>query len=169
MITISRIVSWQGVDGCNDDRGAIRELEVAVGDLGRAARFYGRVFGFYRDIEAQNGDSESFAMRTATGVRLVLHAVPTSLESKRWGFVVENLDEVRARVWDHGVVVARDSGAPDHVYWRLVGGSLYVHDRDCNEIELVELAPRTRLACARSHSGAPLGCAYARGSLSATR
>jgi hypothetical protein len=92
---------------------------------------------------------------TATGVRLVLHAAPTSPQStllRRWAFVVENLDEVRARVWDLGVRVARDSGAPDHIYRRLAGASLYVHDRDCNEIELVELPPHSGFARASAQA-----------------
>ena len=153
MITISEIVSWSDVDGWHDDRSVIHWLAVPAGDPSRAARFYERVFGFYRDIAVHCADSRFLAMTTETGVRLALHTAPTSRGSplvRRWAFVVENLDDVRARVWELGVRVARDSGAPDHIYRRLDGGSLYVHDRDRNEIELVELASGSRLAHASS-------------------
>mgnify|MGYP003579120453 FL=1 len=142
MITISEIVSWSYLDGCHDDRSVISELEVPVGDLRRAVRFYERVFGFRRDFADRSAGSGSLVMATATGARLVLNSAPPGGQSqvlRRWAFlVVGNLDDARARVWELGVKIARDSGAPDHIYRRRAGSSLYVHDRDGNEIELVE-------------------------------
>ena len=163
MISISEIVSWQDMDGCQDVRSVIPELAVPVGDLLRAARFYERVFGFYRVFAAHGADSGRLVRATATGVRLVLHAVPSPQPKlpRRWAFVVENLDDARARAWDLGVRVARDSGAPDHIYRRLDGASLYVHDRDGNEIELVELPQGARVAHAGTRGFTSLEHAYA--------
>ena len=151
VITINEIVSWSDIDGRDADRSVIRALAVPVGDLRRAARFYERVFGFYGASPTQSAAGGLLTVTTATGSRLVLSAASNSSPSRllrRWAFVVDNLDYVRARVWDLGVRVARDSGAPDHIYRRPAGASLYVHDRDCNEIELIELGRASRVAYA---------------------
>jgi catechol 2,3-dioxygenase-like lactoylglutathione lyase family enzyme len=163
MITISEIVNWQDMDGCQDDRSVIPELAVPVGDSLRAAHFYERVFGFYRVFAAREVDSGRLVRATTKGARLALHPAPSPRAKllRRWAFVVENLDDARARAWDLGVRIARDSGAPDHIYRRLDGGSLYVHDRDGNEIELVELPPGARVARASARDLASLEHAQA--------
>ena len=68
------------------------------------------------------------------------------------------IDDVRGRLWDLGVKVARDSGAPDHIYRRPSGSSVYIRDRDGNEIELVEPAVRSPLShAAADRIGRALG------------
>jgi hypothetical protein len=64
---------------------------------------------------------------------------------------VDDLDRVRAAIWDLGVKVAGDNGEPDHIRRWVNGRSLVVRDPDGNTIELVEEV-RERPAALRRRS-----------------
>jgi hypothetical protein len=97
------------------------------------------VFGF--SIDSADVARGWAVMRATARVDLVLHERRDGVDepARRWGFVVADLDRAREAVWDLGVQIARDSGAPDHIYWWSNRRSLYIRDRDANDIELVEV------------------------------
>jgi catechol-2,3-dioxygenase len=82
---------------------------------------------------------------------------------------LSDLDAVRAQVWTLGVKVAHDSGEPDHIFRRRGGASLYVHDPDGNEIELVEHrhAERAPLRLEARRRARP-ACTFGRAGVSAS-
>jgi catechol 2,3-dioxygenase-like lactoylglutathione lyase family enzyme len=140
MIDVDDVVTWSESGKWRPIRSADDRINVPVRDLRRSVEFYGRVFGFHL---VRGGFSESAAVIAAPTAKLVLHAKSdVSVRpgaARRWGLLVKDLDAAREEVWDLGVAIARDSGAPDQIFRRLNGRSLYVHDPDGNVIELVEV------------------------------
>jgi predicted enzyme related to lactoylglutathione lyase len=158
MIAIKEAVSWADSGEGSRERGSVHGLVVHVANLDRAAAFYERVFGFRRSIGDSAASCDAVALQLSGLPTLVLHQWPRRGSAprplQRWAFVVaENLEEVRGRVWELGVKIARDSGAPDQVYRRATGDSLYVFDADGNEIELVERSSAERGMSARPAGG----------------
>jgi catechol 2,3-dioxygenase-like lactoylglutathione lyase family enzyme len=141
VISINQIIAWSADDGTDCvDLGA-GQINASVRNLRRSIEFYGRVFGF--STAAIHGARGVAVMKATARAELVLRerrdGLPGPVRSlRRWGFVVTNLDRVRQAVWEFGVHVARDSGEPDHIFRWSNRRSLYVHDPDGNEIELVE-------------------------------
>lgn len=159
-ILVDAVAEWSGTHGGDTPpRRDVGPLVVPVGDLGKSVEFYRRVFGF-RPRSTWHGPSfgplTPGSLRLAAPGRAELWLRPRctapdeAAQNRRWAFVVTNLEEVREKVWDLGVKVARDSGEPDHVFRRRGGASLYVRDPDGNEIELVE-----RNSDERSRRGLP--------------
>jgi len=148
-ILVDAVAEWSGRHGGDTPpRRDVGPLVVPVGDLGKSVEFYRRVFGF-RPRSTWRGPS--FGPLTPGSLRLAARgraelwlrprctAPDEAAQNRRWAFVVTNLEEVREKVWDLGVKVARDSGEPDHIFRRGGRASLYVRDPDGNEIELVEM------------------------------
>ena len=142
MIKVNAIIAWSADDSSECVELGIGQLNASVRNLRRSIEFYGRVFGF--GTAALHGAGRFAVMNATARADLVLHerrdGLPGSPRSlRRWGFVVTNLDRARQAAWELGVRVARDSGEPDHIYRWSNRCSLYVHDPDANEIELVEV------------------------------
>ena len=146
MIIVNDIVDWMDVNRLDDERLPIRRAHVFVRDLRRSVVFYTRAFGFCSVTTASNAAHRSVVMTVTPSSELVLsERTADSLlcppQRRQWAFVVEDLELAREAVWELGVKVARDSGEPDQIYRRRGGASLYIHDPDENEIELVESSP----------------------------
>ena len=114
-----------------------------VNDVRKSVEFYRRVFGFRPPSMSRGAgfDSSSASVPLASDGHAELLLRPRGAwpaPPQRWTFAVKNLEDVREKVWELGVKVARDSGEPDHIFRRRGGASLYVLDPDGNEIELVE-------------------------------
>ncbi|HET7132344.1 MAG TPA: VOC family protein [Gammaproteobacteria bacterium] len=135
--------------------GGREPLAVPAKDLRKSTDFYRRVFGFWPRPRTGGGPL-LLAGHDGLELKLEPRAASAGAGLRRCTFVVSDLDTVREQVWDLGVKVARDSGEPDHIFRRRGRASLYVHDPDGNEIELVEhrhaaerapvrLEPRRRL------------------------
>jgi lactoylglutathione lyase len=121
----------------------ISGVTIAARDLERSIDFYSRVFGF-RVAGRKRSLPRRSVMLAAPGEALIAIQElgdgpdrPVPLHG-RWGFVVDDLDRAREAIWDLGVKVADDNGAPDHIRRWSNGRSLRVRDPDGNEIELVE-------------------------------
>lgn len=173
MIKINEVASWfEARKSAFVQLGGSRRIDVWVRNVERSIAFYSRVFGFrVTGYRHSRGHAAAAVMRATARGDLVLHArldettTPTRLPC-RWGFLVSDLDSVRAMVWELGVSIARDSGAPDHIYRWSNGRLLYVKDPDANEIALVELwtpptaslqaPPDTELADLVAHVGVAL-------------
>lgn len=145
MILVENVIPWCSVERSADPRCVSGDIHIVASDLGRAVRFYSRVFGL---LPAPRSWGENLAVIPVTpDARLVIHDARATLRHRarcirRWGFVVSDLDHVRGLVWELGVKVARDSGAPDHIYRWSSGRSLYVQAPDGHEIELFEIPNR---------------------------
>jgi catechol 2,3-dioxygenase-like lactoylglutathione lyase family enzyme len=139
MIKVEDVIGWSGATRSRFIRFGDRRISVRVRDLRRAVEFYSRVFGL-RAIEdgSHAGLSSAVTMTRARGELLLCTHRDDDGEhlSRRWAFLVGDIDRAREAVWELGVTVARDSGAPDQIYCRPNGRSLYIHDRDANEVEL---------------------------------
>ena len=153
VIPMNAIADWSGVHVPDTPRRHLERLVVPVSDLARSVEFYRRVFGFRRPSALAGVGAGELLLAARGGAEIWLRprceapdeAARSRRRGRRWAFVVTNLEEVREIVWDLGVKVARDSGEPDHIFRGRSGASLYVHDPDGNEIELVERAgPRSR-------------------------
>jgi len=142
MIQVENVIAWSAFERSAEPTVISGDIDVVASDLFRAVRFYSRVFGL---LPAPRSWQESRVVVPVTAdVRLVIHAAHAAVRHrarsvKRFAFVVNDLDHVRGLVWELGVKVARDSGAPDHIYRWSNGRSLYVQAPDGLEIELVEL------------------------------
>lgn len=150
VIRINAFAAWSGVHDPDMPRRNLGQLVVPVSDVRNSAEFYRRVFGF-RPRPARGGVGAGSLLLAADGLtELLLRprcTVPDeAAQTRRWAFAVTNLEQVREKVWDLGVKVARDSGEPDHIFRRRGRASLYVRDPDGNEIELVEMRQRTWVA-----------------------
>lgn len=120
--------------------GGRHRFEVSVRGVERSIGFYRRVFGFHAALDPA---AESATIAAASNVELVLVARAGSVEKsfvrRCWGFLVADLEAVRGEIWDLGVKIACDSGAPDQIHRRGSTRLLYVHDPDGNRIPLVEV------------------------------
>lgn len=121
----------------------ITGVTIAARDLERSIDFYSRVFGF-RVAGQRRSVPRCSATLAAPGEALIAiqelgdsPGSPVPLH-RRWGFLVDDLDGAREAIWDLGVKVADDNGAPDHIHRWPNGRSLRVRDPDGNVIELVE-------------------------------
>ena len=142
MIEVEDIIAWSATERATNRAWTSSEIDVVANDLRRAVRFYSRVFGL---LPAPGGWGDSLVVVPVTAsTRLVIHDAQAVVRRRsrcvrRWAFVVNDLDLVRGLVWELGVTVARDSGAPDHIYRWSNSRSLYIRAHDNHEIELVEL------------------------------
>jgi catechol 2,3-dioxygenase-like lactoylglutathione lyase family enzyme len=142
MIEVEYVVPWSAMERAADPEPASGDIDVVASDLGRAVRFYSRVFGL---LPARGAWGDSFAIIPVnSSTRLIIHDARAAVRRRarcvrRWAFVVTDLEHIRDMVWELGVKVARDSGAPDHIYRWSNGRSLYVQAPDGHEIELVEI------------------------------
>lgn len=144
MIRVNQLISRAKVGRCNKSKiERIAEATIAATDLSRSIAFYARVFGFR--VVGRTG--APVAMKGPGHTHLSIHeygheygnaAVAPTPIYRQWGFVVDDLETVRDAVWDLGVTVAQDSGEPDQIFRWSNGRSLYIHDPDENEIELIE-------------------------------
>src|SRR5690606_34009582 len=145
MIEVENVVPWSAMERAADPEPATGDIDVVVSDLARAVRFYSRVFGL---LPARGAWADSFALIPVNShTRLVIHDARAAVRRqarciRRWAFVVRDIEHVRDMVWELGVKVTRDSGAPDHIYRWSNGRSLYVQAPDGHEIELVEMGAR---------------------------
>src|SRR5690606_7518666 len=142
MINVENVIAWSAVERSAEPARVSGDIDVVASDLFRAVRFYSRVFGL---LPAPHSWQENLVVVPVTpDARLVLHAAHAAVRHrarciKRFGFVVSDLDRVRELVWELGVKVARDSGAPDHIYRWSNGRSLYVEAPDGGGSELTAL------------------------------
>jgi catechol 2,3-dioxygenase-like lactoylglutathione lyase family enzyme len=117
----------------------VHDVAVGVQDLQRSIKFYSRVFGF-RIAEGARGAAPGGVRMSTRDVRLALngHAGATLASTRRWTFVVDDLDEVREAIWNLGVAPVEDGVAsePDPVSRRR--RRLIICDADGNQIELIE-------------------------------
>jgi catechol 2,3-dioxygenase-like lactoylglutathione lyase family enzyme len=121
----------------------ISGVTIATCNLERSVDFYSSVFGL-RIATRETIAPRRTATLAAPGEAVVaIHEYgaapgsPSPLHG-RWGFLVDDLDRVRETIWDAGVRVADDNGAPDHIRRWSNGRSLRVLDPDGNGIELIE-------------------------------
>lgn len=147
MIEVEQVVAWSATERSAEPKCATGEVHIVARDSARAIRFYTRVFGL-RPVRGAS-DERLVVIPVTPDTKLVIHEAHTPIRfrarcARRWGFVVADLDVVRAQVWELGVKVARDSGAPDHIYRWSSSRSLYVKTPDGHEIELVELNSEAR-------------------------
>ena len=142
MIRVRKLIS-RSSESVRLSVSGISGVTIAARDLQRSIDFYSTVFGLRVAGQRQSVPRRS-ATLTAPGEALIaIHeqgegphrTVPLH---SRWGFLVDDLDGARAAIWDLGVKVADDNGAPDHIHRWSNGRSLRVRDPDGNEIELVE-------------------------------
>lgn len=144
MIRVDHLISRSRVGRCETlGINRIARVTIAVRDLEQSMEFYARVFGFRIAENESRPTGASVIMAGPEHIRLAIHqygdaAVPLVPVCRDWGFIVSDLESVRDAVWDLGVNVAHDSGEPDQIYRRSNGRSLYIHDPDGNDIELVE-------------------------------
>lgn len=121
----------------------ISGVTIPTRNLERSIEFYSRVFGL-RIAKQGNTAPRRTATLAAPGEAVVaIHEYSVTSGSPaplhgRWGFLVYDLDRVRETIWDSGVRVADDNGAPDHIHRWSNGRSLRVLDPDGNGIELIE-------------------------------
>ena len=154
MIRVRKLISRLRADGSPQlSISGISGVTIAVRDLERSRDFYARVFGFRTVKEYGPGPRRSVMLAAPCEALLAMHEngddptrpVPVH---RHWGFLVEDLDGVREAIWDLGVKVANDNGAPDHIHNWPNGRLLQVRDPDGNVIELVEQG-RDRQSAAR--------------------
>ena len=166
MIRVRKLISRLREDGNPQlSISGISGVTIAARDLERSREFYATVFGF-RVVKEGGPEPRRSLMLAAPGEALLaIHesgdspARPVSLH-RRWGFLVEDLDSVREAIWDLGVKVADDNGAPDHIHNWPNGRLLQIRDPDGNVIELVEQG-RARPPAAR-HARCPARRAWRR-------
>jgi catechol 2,3-dioxygenase-like lactoylglutathione lyase family enzyme len=111
-----------------------------VRSLLRSIDFFATVLGYE---VARDGRREPWphVVMTAHGCsQLVLHVgrehAPAKSAAASATLTVTNLDEVRDRVWDAGVPIARGEAAPAQIVDHGTRRSLYVRDPDGHDLEL---------------------------------
>ena len=148
VILVNAIADSSGPYGAHTPRRDLGRLVLPVRDLRKSAEFYRRVFGFrprstWRGFRSDASASGLLTLVANRRAELCLRQRSTAPagphQHRRWAFVVTDLEDVREKVWELGVKVARDSGEPDHIFRQRGGASLYVLDPDGNEIELVQM------------------------------
>jgi catechol 2,3-dioxygenase-like lactoylglutathione lyase family enzyme len=157
MIEVEDVIGWSDAITSKFVRLGDRRIDLGVRDLRRAVEFYSRVFGF----RAIDGGPDGAPVSTVTMVRARAKLFlctdrdddAEQSPSRRWAFLVGDIDKARETVWELGVAVARDSGAPDHIYNRPTGRSLYILDRDANEVELFAAKTTVPISCGPSFLG----------------
>jgi predicted enzyme related to lactoylglutathione lyase len=122
------------------------EVELRVGDLERALRFYRDLVGLpFGVVETHEGDDTQHAHATwgewdERGEFLMINLYPAGdagPTKASIGFVVDNLDAVHARLVSAGAIVTR---APERRPW---GASATYRDPDGNTVSLTE-GPRDK-------------------------
>ena len=119
----------------------ISGVTIATHNLERSVHFYARVFGLRIAKRGRIPGTATLAAPDEAVVAIREYSVASSSPVPlhgRWGFLVDDLDRVRESVWDLGVRVADDNGAPDHIHRWANGRVLRVLDPDGNGIELIE-------------------------------
>jgi catechol 2,3-dioxygenase-like lactoylglutathione lyase family enzyme len=144
--TTSRMASGGG--DCVDVQG-VDYLRIFTSELRRSVAFYARVFGF-RVLDATARRDERSVLMATGGLHLTIqerppNGGPETARTLRRSFVVDDVDRERASMWNLGVVPIRDgtAEAPRDRTGR-TGRSFVVRDPGGNEIEVVELASRSR-------------------------
>jgi catechol 2,3-dioxygenase-like lactoylglutathione lyase family enzyme len=156
MIRVRKLINRLREDGNPQlSISGLSGVTIAARNLERSREFYTTVFGFRIVKESGPEPRRSVMLAAPCEALLAIHESgdgstrPVPLH-RRWGFLVEDLDSVREAIWDLGVKVADDNGAPDHIHNRSNGRFLQVRDPDGNVIELVEQGrdrqPATRRA-----------------------
>jgi catechol 2,3-dioxygenase-like lactoylglutathione lyase family enzyme len=114
-------------------------VHLPVRSLLRSIDFFATVLGYE---VARDGRREPWphVVMTARGCsQLVLHArrepVPRGT-AESTTLTVTNIEEVRDRVWDAGVPIARGEAAPAQIVDHGTRRSLYVRDPDGHDLEL---------------------------------
>lgn len=158
MIAVTNISNWASPGALDRaSRREIRSIKVVTEDPDRALAFYARVFGFRCE---PIGPTRPRVFACSNPVRLGLLVEPLRMACSflpppgRWAFAVDDLEYAREQVWELGVAIARDSGEADQIYRVADAWSLFVHDPDGNEIELLEWRAAPLLRGAASTLGA---------------
>lgn len=143
MIRVRKLVSrLHGSENLQLSVNGISGVTIAARDLERSIDFYSTVFGFRVAGEGRSVPRRSATLAAPGEALLAIHEQGSGPRTvplhSRWGFLVDDLDGARAAIWDLGVKVADDNGAPDHIHRWSNGRSLSIRDPDGNEIELVE-------------------------------
>jgi catechol 2,3-dioxygenase-like lactoylglutathione lyase family enzyme len=124
-----------------------RPVQLQVRDLVRSIDFFATVLGLEVVRTGRLGTARCVAMSARGGRALLLHDSPGAAGAQAGdglGFVVADLDQVRARAWDFGARVARHkNGGGEHQPGR--SRSLWLYDPDGRELELVETDCHNRL------------------------
>jgi catechol 2,3-dioxygenase-like lactoylglutathione lyase family enzyme len=142
MVRVNRVIDRSAAE--SDDHmstGDAGTATVSAGDLVRSIEFYKRVFGFHVQQDMRRSSRVSARLTGPNDIRLVVRAIDAgrpAVALPRLRFVVGDLEDARAVLWDAGVGVSRDSGQPDQIFRGPTGRSLYIRDPAGNEIELVE-------------------------------
>lgn len=161
MIKVEDVIRWSDATGSRFIRLGDRRISLRVHDLRRAVEFYSRVFGFRAIDDGSHGTVSSAVtmVRARAELRLCPHRDDDAEQNppRRWAFLVGDIDSAREAAWELGVTVARDSGAPDHIYGRPNGRSLYILDRDANEVELFAPKPAVPTSYGSSFSWERVG------------
>ena len=122
---------------------AVDHVNLTVSDLPRAVDFYTRVFDF-RVGEDHRDDDQPWAIVGRPGVAWVaLHERPGRVPPMRnqrainhWGFVVKDMDDIRARLEEADVPVRNVDNGNGGFFDYPRSRSLYIEDPDGHEIEL---------------------------------
>ena len=124
----------------------VDHLSIGTPALRRSVDFYSRIFGF-AVVETARRDANRSVLMAAGRFCLAIHewrrGESEPAHALRWGFVVDDLDDVRASVWNLGIVPTRDcvhEPRPDRPWRRC--RSFAIRDPGGNEIEVVERRPR---------------------------
>lgn len=106
----------------------------------RSIAFYRRVFAFCVVEDGRDQHYPYVFMRSPGEMYLALYARAHGNEQQVQCFslIVDDLDRVRADLWDMGVPLADGSIEPRRRYPWYPGRSLLIRDPDGHEIELVE-------------------------------
>lgn len=125
------------------DVAAIDYVSIPVDKLRRSIDFYAQNFGFLVVEDASGEDDPCVLMRGSGDLYLAIHErrrerTQAGEATRRWSFVVNDLDRVRETVWNLGLAVKDNRDEPTRIHrWRK-NKSFLVRDPDGHEIELVE-------------------------------
>ena len=124
------------------DVAGVDFLSIFAPELRRSVEFYSRVFGFRLVEVARRGAGRS-ALMASGPFYLAIHerqrAGSDRTQALCWSFVVNDLDQARASVWNLGLVPTRDGTHEprNNPAWRR-SRSFVIRDPGGNEIEVVE-------------------------------
>ena len=125
------------------DVAGIDYVSIAVARLGRSIDFYTQNFGFFVVEEARGGQEPYVLMRAPGDFYMAIYErrderAQAREATRRWSFLVNDLDHVRVTVWNLGLATKGDCDEPTQIHrWRK-DRSFLVCDPDGHEIELVE-------------------------------
>lgn len=126
------------------DVAGIDYLSIYTPELRRSVELYSRVFGFCV-VSASRDHAGRSALMAAGRFFLAIRERQRSesdwTRTLAWSFVVDDLDQARASIWNLGIVPVRDGmhEPQSNPPWRR-RRSFVIRDPDGNEIEVVERA-----------------------------